>query len=190
MSTINKIKEYVRSFLKPLAKNIKIDPNILTILGLLITIISAIFFARREIIIAGFLLIVGGLFDVFDGIVARENNKITKFGGFLDSVTDRFSDSIIIIGIIYGGLATFPNFPEWLIGTLAIAGSLMVSYTRARAEMEGINAAIGIGERAVRIIIIIIGAFVNLINWAVLLVVILCFITIIQRISFAEKMLK
>ncbi len=190
MSIINNIKERVRSFLKPLAKNIDIDPNILTIFGLLITIISAIFFARREIIIAGFLLIIGGLFDVFDGIVARENNKITKFGGFLDSVTDRFSDAIVIIGIIYGELATFPNFPEWFIGIFAIVGSMMVSYTRARAEMEGISATIGIGERSIRIIIIIIGTFVNLINWAILLVAIICFITVIQRITFTEKMLR
>ncbi len=184
------IKENIRNTLKPIARIIVINPNILTISGLLVSIISAFFFAKREVLMAGFFLLVSGFFDMLDGAVARENNRITSFGGFLDSVCDRFADAAIIIGAMYGGLAAFSSFPGWLIGVLAITGSFMVSYTRARAEAAGAGASIGIGERAVRMTILIIGAFLNKVNLAILLVTVIAFITVAQRIAYARKVLK
>ncbi|MCE8425150.1 MAG: CDP-alcohol phosphatidyltransferase family protein [Candidatus Methanoperedens sp.] len=188
---LEKIRGKTRDLLKPLAKNIKgINPNTLTLLGLVISIIAAVFLALQEVLEAGFFIIISGFLDVLDGAVARENDRMTRFGGFLDSVCDRFADSAIIIGAMYGGLTVFPPFPDWLIGTLAIVGSNMVSYTRARAEAAGGSASVGPGERAVRMIIIVVGAFIDKVNWAILLVGVLSFITVFQRIAYARRTLK
>lgn len=188
---LDKIKESIRGLLRPMAKRIiGVNPNSLTILGLLISFVSAIFFARREVLIAGIFLLASGFFDVLDGAVARENNRITSFGGFLDSVSDRFADSAVLIGAIYGDLTAIFMFPAWFIGVLALVGSLMVSYTRARAEAAGASASVGVGDRAVRMVIIITGAFLNIVNWAILLVAVLTFTTVFQRIAFVRKVLK
>ncbi len=188
---LEEIKGFIRYALRPLAKNItEINPNTLTIFGLLLCLASAILFAKQEIFMAGAFLLAGGFFDVLDGLVARENNRITRFGGFLDSVSDRFADAAIIIGAMYGGLTAFSPFPPWFIGALALVGSLMVSYTRARAEAAGTEASVGVGERAVRMLIIVVGAFIAEVKWAILLVVIISFITVFQRIAYVRKVLK
>ncbi len=190
---IERVKGHVRILLKPLTRRIiQVNPNTLTLFGLLISLVSAVFFARRETITAGAFLLLSGFFDALDGEVARENNRITKFGGFLDSVSDRFADAAILIGAMYGGLTAFPHLPDWFVGVLAIVGSLLVSYTRARAEAAGVGASVGIGERAVRIIIIVIGAFMGagMVKWAILAVAVLSFITVFQRIAFVRKILK
>ncbi len=184
------IKESIRGILRPVAKKfVAVNPNTLTISGLVVSLISAFFFARNEAFIGGTLLLFSGFFDAFDGVVARENNRITRFGGFLDSVCDRFADAAVIMGVMYGGLAAFPQFHEWFFGGLALVGSLMVSYTRARAEAAGGTAEVGYGERAVRLLIIVAGAFLGAVNWAILLVAVLSFITVFQRIAYVRKTL-
>ena len=188
---LDRLRLAVRDALSPFAKKIVgVNPNTLTILGLLISIVAAIFFAMGEVLAGGSLLLFSGLFDVLDGAVARENGRTTRFGGFLDSVCDRFADAAILIGAMYGGLTSFPPFPDWFPGSLAIVGSFMVSYTRARAEAAGAAASVGIGERAVRMVILILGAFLNMVNWAVLLVIVISFITVFQRIVFVRSTLK
>ncbi len=189
------IKQVVRDALRPLARNIVgINPNTLTLLGLLISIAAAIYFAKNEVLTAGSLLLLSGFLDALDGAVARENGRTTRFGGFLDSVCDRFADAAVLIGAMYGGLTAFPLFPglfpDWFFGSLAIAGSLMVSYTRARAEAAGAAASVGIGERAVRMIILISGAFLGMVNWSVLLIAVISFITVFQRIVHVKGALK
>jgi len=185
------IKEFIRDALRPLTKRMtNVNPNTLTIIGLLLSLISAILFAKREVLWAGAFLLASGFFDVLDGEVARENNRITRFGGFLDSVCDRFADAAVIMGAIYGGLVSIYFFPDWFFGTLAIVGSLMVSYTRARAEAAGAGASVGVGERAVRMLIIILGAFLGMVNWAIALVAALSFITVFQRIAHVRKVLR
>jgi archaetidylinositol phosphate synthase len=187
----DRIKHIVSDALRPFAKKIVgVNPNTLTLLGLLLSIVAGFFFAIREVVAAGFFLLISGLFDAFDGAVARENGRTTRFGGFLDSVCDRFADAAVLIGAMYGGMTAFPPFPDWFPGSLAIVGSLMVSYTRARAEAAGAAASVGIGERAVRMLILILGAFLNIVNWAVLLVTIISFITVFQRIEFVRGTLK
>lgn len=188
---IEKIKDSTRALLKPLARNItEINPNTLTVLGLLISLMAAFFLGTHEVRTAGILILFSGFLDALDGAVARENRRTTRFGGFLDSVCDRLADAAIIIGAMFGGLTAFPPFPDWFIGALAIVGSYMVSYTRARAEAAGGSASVGIGERAVRMIIIVAGAFTMKVNWAILLVTVLSFITVFQRIVHARRTLK
>jgi len=184
-------KEYVKNKLKPIARGIVgVSPNTLTLFGLLMAFVSAFYFANHEVFMAGVFLLLSGFFDAIDGAVARENNMITKFGGFLDSVSDRFADAAIIIGAMYGGFTSIYSLPVWVLGVLAIVGSFMVSYTRARAEAAGTNVLIGVGDRPVRMITIIFGAFVNMVNWAILIMTVLSFITVIQRILFVRKNLK
>lgn len=187
---LENVKELIRDALRPLTGKINcINPNTLTLFGLILAFVSAFFFAVQEVLLAGIFLLTSGFFDVLDGEVARENNRITRFGGFLDSVCDRFADAAIITGAMYGGLASLSPFPEWFIGVMAIVGSLMVSYTRARAEAAGANASVGVGDRAVRMLIVVIGAFLGMVNWAIALVAALSFITVFQRIAYVRKVL-
>ncbi|MFA4934980.1 MAG: CDP-alcohol phosphatidyltransferase family protein [Candidatus Methanoperedens sp.] len=188
---IEEIKKYITAALRPLAKRITgVNPNTLTLSGLLLSLVSALFFATHELFLAGVFLLASGFLDAIDGLVARENSRITRFGGFLDSVCDRFGDAAVIIGAMYGGIISISVIPGWLIGAVAIVGSLMVSYVRARAEAAGADASVGVGERAVRMILIIIGAFIDMVNWAILMVALLSFITVIQRIAHVKKVLK
>ncbi len=185
------LKDEIRNALTPAARRItEINPNTITLSGLFLSFISAFLFAMNDLFWAGLLLLASGFLDAFDGLVARENNRITGFGGFLDSVCDRFGDTAVLIGAMYGGLTAFYFIPFWLAGTLAIFSSLMVSYTRARAEAAGISASIGIGDRPVRMIIIIAGAFFNVVNWAVMLISVFSFITIYQRIKHVKRVLR
>jgi archaetidylinositol phosphate synthase len=188
------IKESIQDALTPFARRItEINPNTLTIFGLVLSLVSAFFFAKRELLWAGGFLLASGFFDALDGLVARANNRTTKYGGFLDSVCDRFADAAVIIGAMYGGLTEFPpqySIPFWLTGTLAIFGSLMVSYTRARAEAAGASASIGFADRPARMIILIVGTFIDMVNFAVFSIAILSFITVLQRIVHVKQTLK
>ena len=191
---LNQLKTTIRTATTPIAKAIPLSPNALTLIGLIISVVSAAAFARGELIMGGALILISGVFDILDGAVARANGRMTSFGGFLDSVCDRYADAVVFIGIMYGALAG--NIPTsalfgislWLWCAMALVGSLLVSYTRARAEGAGVeNMDIGIAERPERMILLAVGAFSGLIAWAVVAIVILTHITIIQRILYAKK---
>src|SRR5664280_552488 len=152
---LNRLRPQVKKFLDPIAKRIRVNPNILTIIGLLVSLISAYMFATGNLLMGGLLIALSGFVDMLDGAVARNNYQTTKFGGILDSTADRFADAFIIIGIIYGG------FVNWIIGILALHASLTVSYVRARAESEGIKGNVGIAERPERLAILMAGAFLG-----------------------------
>lgn len=192
---LNRLRPQVKMFLDPIAKRIRINPNILTILGLLVSFLSAYMFATHNLLIGGLLIAVSGFVDMLDGAVARNNYQTTKFGGVLDSTSDRFADAFILIGIIYGG------YVNWIYGILALHASLTVSYVRARAESEGIECNVGIAERAERLVIIMAGAFLsyftgihilnmNPLGIAVILIMILGYITIFQRVYHTWKALE
>ena len=177
-----RFRQPLEKVLEPIAKELNIDPNLITIFSLIIAAIAAIFFALNDLILGGVLILLSGLLDVFDGAIARYHNKASKFGAFLDSTTDRFSDALIIIGLIVGG------YTNWVIGILAIHSSITVSYVRAIAESKGIPCTIGIGERASRLIILIAGAFIATqigpmyMGIAILILVFVAYITVFQRI--------
>jgi archaetidylinositol phosphate synthase len=187
---LNKLRPRLQEFMEPLAKKIRINPNIITIIGLIISLFAAYAFARENLLAGGLLIFLSGFFDVVDGAVARNNNTKTRFGGFLDSTSDRFADAFIIIGIIYGG------YVSWIWGVLALLASLSVSYVRARAEMEGIKCDVGFAERAERLCIIMGGAFLgyfinpNIMTLAIIMVIVLGFLTVAQRIYHSWKELK
>ena len=191
---LNKKKDTLTDWVKPIARIFsRINPNTVTILALVFCIASGLYFAAGNLVIAGFMLLLGGFFDVLDGAVARENGRVTKFGGLLDSVSDRYADAAVFLGIMWGGHAAFPPYIEndWFLGGLALTGSLLVSYTRARAEAGGTGVLnIGVAERAERMILIILGAFLGLLHWAVLVVAVMSHLTVLQRMIAARKILK
>jgi archaetidylinositol phosphate synthase len=191
---LNKKKDTLTDWIKPIARIFsRINPNTVTILALVFCIAAGLYFAAGDLVIAGLMLLLGGFFDVLDGAVARENGRVTKFGGLLDSVLDRYADAAVFLGIMWGGHAAFPPYIEndWFLGGLALTGSLLVSYTRARAEAGGTGVLnIGVAERAERMILIILGAFTGLLHWAVLVVAVISHLTVLQRMIAARRILK
>jgi archaetidylinositol phosphate synthase len=188
---LNKARPKFQKFINPLASKIGVHPNILTIIGLLASLLAAYAFSQQNLLIGALLILLSGFFDVIDGAVARNNNTKSKFGGFLDSTSDRFADAFLIIGIVYGG------YVNWFWGMLALLAAMSVSYIRARAEVEGIKCDVGIAERAERLFILLGGALLgyffnpNLFMLiAILLIIILGFITVFQRIYHSWKELK
>ncbi len=191
---LNKKKDTLTDWVKPIARIFsRINPNTVTILALVFCIAAGLYFAAGDLVIAGLMLLLGGFFDVLDGAVARENGRVTKFGGLLDSVLDRYADAAVFLGIMWGGHAAFPPYIEndWFLGGLALTGSLLVSYTRARAEAGGTGVLnIGVAERAERMLLIILGAFTGLLHWAVLVVAVISHLTVLQRMIAARRILK
>jgi archaetidylinositol phosphate synthase len=181
----------------PLAKGIPVSPNMLTVIGLAVSIVTAMIFARGYVVLGGVFILISGIFDVLDGAVARASNRTTAFGAVLDSVCDRYADAIIFVGIIYGLLSgkimSYPLFlvPDWLWCSLALIGSYLVSYTRARSEAAGARSMdIGLAERPERMILLVLGAFTGYLVPAIALIVILTHITSLQRLIQAERSLR
>ncbi len=187
---LERFRPVLKIILEPIAKRINIDPNIVTLCSPIIATISALSFSYGNLIFGGIFIFLSGLLDVFDGAIARYHQKTSRFGAFLDSTMDRFSDAIIIIGLILGGYTT------WIMGILAIHSSLTVSYVRASAESKGIPCNVGIGERAVRLIILMIGAIMGTyidriyMSFAILILVFISYITVVQRIYYVWKFTK
>jgi archaetidylinositol phosphate synthase len=182
---------YIAFFARPLAKT-GLNPSFFTFMGLGFTLLAADMYASGNLIFASVALVIASVLDLADGAIARLNEKVTPFGGFLDSLTDRYSDAIILYGI-----AVFLGGHFLLIFTVLV-GSLLVSYTRARAEMEIEKCDVGIGERAERLIILLIATVVhalnifdvNVIYWALVILAILTHVTVIQRVFFTYRALK
>ncbi|HID60643.1 MAG TPA: CDP-alcohol phosphatidyltransferase family protein [Hadesarchaea archaeon] len=167
-----------------------VSPNVLTFLGSVAGILAALCFARGEQFLAGIILLLSGFFDVIDGAVAGVLKRKTAFGGVLDSVVDRYVDFLIFGGIVYafvtGGIPEAGLIPGWGWGVLAIAGSFMVSYIRARAEAAGSGKLdVGVAERAERLLILAVGALVGYTQHAVVLIVILTHLTVLHRLIVA-----
>ncbi|MCL7979079.1 MAG: CDP-alcohol phosphatidyltransferase family protein [marine benthic group bacterium] len=170
----------------------RVHPNTLSTIGFLITCSSGFFFHSHHVRTAGILILLGGIFDLFDGTVARRTGLASPFGAFYDSTLDRLSEIAVYLGL----LSLYNDYRLELgdVGTiyaimLAMAGSLMISYTRARAEALGIHCTVGLMQRAERVILIGLAAlaFGEDGNGIVLKVVIyvlavLTNLTVIQRI--------
>lgn len=170
----------------------RVHPNTLSTIGFLITCSSGFFFHSHHVRTAGVLILLGGIFDLFDGTVARRTGLASPFGAFYDSTLDRLSEIAVYLGL----LSLYNDYRLVLgdVGTiyaimLAMAGSLMISYTRARAEALDINCTVGLMQRAERVILIGLAAlaFGEDGNGIVLKVVIyvlavLTNLTVIQRI--------
>lgn len=191
---LSRIKEKVRGILDPVARPIArrgIHPNVLTLAGLAVGAASALLLGMGMEAAGGLLLLVCGVFDILDGAVARIGGMTTAFGGVLDSTIDRLLDFAVLAAAAYGGLAEAGWIPGWLWCMIAIEGSFMVSYLRARAEAAGATGMdIGIAERSERIIVLGIGALAGFLRYAIVLVAILTNLTLAQRLAAARRKLR
>ncbi len=129
----------------------RIHPNVLTFLGLVINIVAAYLFAAGSFRWAGAVVIGAGLFDMVDGRVARETNRVTRFGGFFDSVLDRYSDLALLMGLLVY-YASINRFFYVVLTAIVMTGSVMVSYTRARSENTIPKCKVGFLERPERVV--------------------------------------
>ncbi|HEX6606802.1 MAG TPA: CDP-alcohol phosphatidyltransferase family protein [Chloroflexia bacterium] len=166
--------------------NTPITPNMLTMFGLLINIGVAALIATGNLFWAGILIVFAGLFDLLDGALARITNRITPFGGFLDSSLDRYSEGVIYMGLLWYFLQRGRTLEPMLIFAV-IVGSMMVSYTRARATALNVDAEVGIMARSERIgalaiALILSPVLPDIVTWALWLVAIGAQVTTIQRI--------
>lgn len=192
---LTKLKQRAQSWLTSEATilhRLGLTPNHVSILGLFLAFFSALTYWQWRfhpllLILAPLLMLASGLLDALDGAIARIYGESTKFGGFFDSLLDRYADSVILCGIILGGLTEV----SW--GLAALIGSLLVSYARARAEAAGVKMeSVGLAERAERIVIIALASFLSYLwldalNWSILFLAILTNFTVIQRAIYFRK---
>ena len=174
----------------------RISPNVLTFIGLLINIGAAVLFGyasvdnqRQMFLYAGLVIIAAGIFDMVDGRVARATNQVTQFGGFFDSVVDRYSDVALFFGLLVYYARANRFFYVVLVGVVMVS-SVMVSYTRARAESLIGNCKVGFMERPERIVLVIIGALFNHMAPVLWVIAVLSNITVIHRIMYTYQRTK
>lgn len=179
---LENLRPFLTRILNPIASKININPNIVTIISPFIAALSAYCFGEHMLILGAVFILLSGFLDVIDGAVARFHSRTSKFGAFLDSTMDRIADGIIYIGIIFGG------YCNWFIGVLAIHSALTISYVKARAESQGVECNVGVAERAVRMIILMIGAVLGYLagevyfTYTIIFLVIISYFTVVQRV--------
>jgi len=185
---LNNLRESLKPTLEKIGKTFAatgISANVFTAIGLALAFVSSIVYGigyEFSLIIGGIILLISGFFDIVDGQVARYTNKMSKMGGFLDSIFDKIAEVAIFFGILIG------NYTEPYLVFLAITLSLLVSYTRARADAAGISMqGIGIGERAERLLIIAIIGIAGFMEIAIIIVIIVTIITLFQRLVILTK---
>jgi len=168
---------------------LRIHPNALTLIGVIINFVAAWQFALGRFVTAGFIMLVANIFDFIDGKVAEATNLKSEFGGFWDSVMDRFSDLSLFIGVIYL-YAQLGRTDYVMIAAFAMMFSVMTSYTRARAESMIKECKVGFMERPERIVLVMIGAFTNRMGAVLWVILVLSVVTVLDRIYFTWRTLR
>ena len=165
----------------------RIHPNVLTFIGLVINIWAAwLFVPQGSFRWAGVVVICAGLFDMVDGRVARATSQVTRFGGFFDSVVDRYSDLALYMGLLVY-YASINRFFYIVLTAVVMTGSVMVSYTRARAENTIPKCKVGFLERPERIVLIIIGALFDRMAAVLWVIAVLSNLTVIHRMIYTWR---
>jgi len=167
-------------------RNRIIDPNVLTLCGTFFGFLSAFSIAFGFLISGGIALLIAGFFDLLDGAIARHTNGVSLFGGFLDSVLDRYSDLAVMLGILVFFL--HGNERAYAVVTfIASMGIAIIPYARARAEAASLSCNTGLMERPERIIFLLIGLFFNVLHYVVIVLAVLSHVTVIQRIMYVKR---
>ncbi len=180
-----------------------IAPNAISWFGFLLAVCAAALIITWHLFVAGFVVLVAGFFDILDGALARSTNRITRFGGVLDSTLDRLAEGVLLLGILALFLFTEEKSDlfillskEWavLLVGVALLGSLLVSYVRARAEGAGLECQVGFFTRAERVIVLALGLLLNQIDYALTtvlaIIVAFSFITVSQRLLYVWRQTK
>src|SRR3972149_5189514 len=206
LNMLTKLKKKVQQMLAAEAQaahKIGLTPNMLSAIGLALSLFSAAAYAMAQnpqnqpilLLLAVILLLASGFCDTLDGVLARIHQQTSVFGGFFDSLLDRYADAAVYAGVIIGGLCD----PIW--GLIALAGSLLVSYSRARAEAAGIKMeSVGVAERAERMIILAVASLAaifwpqvlnfGVLNIGIIVLAVLSNLTVLQRGVHVYRVLK
>jgi CDP-diacylglycerol--glycerol-3-phosphate 3-phosphatidyltransferase len=163
-----------------------LSPNAVTVLGFLLTLAVSGVLATGQLPLAGALLIVTLAFDAVDGSLARITGQTTAFGAFLDSTLDRWAEVAIYVAILWVYVQANDDLGAMLAIT-ALAMSLLVSYTRARAEGIGLQCKEGLFTRFERLVVLILGLLTGLLTWALAFIALLAGVTAVQRIVVTWK---
>lgn len=164
----------------------RLDPNVLTVCGALVSTVAAGVFAQGSPRVGGLLILAGGVFDLVDGVVARHRGISTRFGAFLDSTLDRWVDMVLLVGIsVHFARAGDPGHVA--LAGVALATTVMVSYAKARAELEVERVDVGLLERGERIGVLAAGAILGFLPVALWIIAIGSTITVAQRFALAHR---
>ena len=166
-----------------------IHPNVLTLTGVIINAVAAWQLGVGHFRTAGVVMIVANIFDFIDGKVAERTALASRFGGFWDSLMDRFSDMFLLIGLIYL-YSSLGRTDYVLVASLALMFSMMTSYARARAESLIDKCKVGFMERPERIVLLMIGAFTNRMAAVLWVILILSVVTVLDRIYYTWRELR
>ncbi len=187
---LGRYREPVRVWIDPIGlalyRRLHLRPNHLTLIGLGVSLLAATAFGAARIRTGGLLLILAGLCDFFDGSLARASGQVSAFGAFLDSVIDRYSDLVVLLAIVVLYAQT-SHTRGAIVAMAGLIGSMMVSYTKARAESIGVRCTVGLMERPERMICLIVGALLGLLEPALWVLAVLSNLTAIQRIAFTWR---
>lgn len=184
--------DLLRRLFEPLTRafqRLNITPNQITITGAALNVVAAVLVAREQLLIAGLVFVVASCFDMLDGALARLAQKITPFGSFLDSTLDRASEGAILVAVAY--LFARQGHPvDVVFVMIALLGSLLVSYTRARAEALGLECKVGLMSRPERVVLIAIGLFFNVLPYVIYILAALTTLTVAQRVIHTYRELR
>ncbi len=182
-------------FMKPVGRGLMktgISPDAITVLGVIVMGVAGYLILQGRLVAAGLVAILAGLFDALDGAVARARDRKSRFGALLDSTTDRLSDALFFLPLVwlYGVRPDIPQREDLVVAALAMAAlvtSFLVSYVKARAEGLGFECKVGIAERLERLAIMIIGLLFDIVLAALALLAALSTITFVQRLLHVRK---
>ena len=186
--------DYVENPVVRLLRRLGLNPNLVTIIGLLISGVGAYFISVGQWWIGGLVVLFAGIFDLFDGALARATNSVSRFGALLDSTVDRVSEAVVLLGLLAYYLSRDDDVGSILVYA-AIIGSIMVSYLRARSEGLGIDCKVGVMTRPERVAVVGIGLIVGYWEPRVMLLVLgiialLTAFTAVHRLIHTWRMLK
>ena len=188
----NKIEHRLDPYLHPILKLFSGEhgnPNFFTFMGFVVTLAASFLVIKGFWFFAGLAIILSGLFDLFDGVVARKLGKVTALGSFLDSVSDRYSDLLFLLALLIYYLRK--GDPDLVILTSVVSiGTVLIPYIRAKAESLHVPCNIGLMERAERIILLSIGTLFQWMGPVLWILVILTHFTVLQRIYYVWKKLR
>jgi CDP-diacylglycerol--glycerol-3-phosphate 3-phosphatidyltransferase len=188
-SLSERLRPKIAVILQPIARGLlklRITANVLTFLGLLLAAGVGLAAANGQMLFAGILMLLSGPMDALDGAVARQSGNVNKFGAFFDSTCDRYAEGFVLLGLSIFGLSI--NDQRFVIlSFIAFWGSLLISYTRARAEGLGIDCKVGLFTRMERFMVISIMLIFNQILIGLIVLAVLTHITAVQRIVFVYR---
>jgi len=166
-----------------------IAPNAVSWFGFSLAVGAAALIIKGYFFAAGLVVLIAGFFDILDGALARSTNRATQFGAILDSTLDRLAEAVLLLGILVLYAREQSAIGIMAIG-IALLGSLLVSYIRARAEALGLECQVGLFTRAERVVVLALGLLLNQLLLALAIIVVFSFITVSQRLLYVWRQTK